>query len=98
MTSDRHLELSKLIEIIEFITESHLDLFGGYPYDYAIDGDTLWVAELDDGKERARTMLVKYSIKELRRRLLESKEMAQEQGLEWQQFWWDTEDEVEYIE
>jgi len=46
--------------MIEFLTESHLDTFGGYPYDWLRIGDKFIIAELDDGKERNCTMLRTY--------------------------------------
>ena len=62
MKSDTRLE-----QIITYLTESHLELFGGYPHDYAWVGTTLVVADLDDRKERNQTMLKTYE----RRNLLE---------------------------
>jgi len=50
-------------DIIEFLTEDHLSIFGGYPHDYDWIGDTLVVADLDDAKDRHRTMLRKWSSK-----------------------------------
>lgn len=37
----------KLKRMIAFLTESHLDSNGGYPYDFKWIGDTLAVASLD---------------------------------------------------
>lgn len=50
----------KLDYIIVFLTERHLDLYGGYPLDWAWIGNTLVVADLDDGKDRNRTELRQY--------------------------------------
>lgn len=47
-------------EIICYITEWHLDEFGGYPFDCEWFGDTLVVAELDPGKDMNRTFLAHY--------------------------------------
>lgn len=52
----------KVAAIVQFLTESHLFAFGGYPHDYMIiDDKWLVVADLDDGKERNRTSL--YALK-----------------------------------
>jgi len=39
------------LEVMEFLTESHLDTDGGYPYDWTQIDDTVVIATLDDGKE-----------------------------------------------
>jgi hypothetical protein len=44
--------------IVTYLTESHLEHHGGYPYDYKWIGDTLVVAGLDDGKARDATELI----------------------------------------
>jgi hypothetical protein len=49
---------NRLDTMVEFLTESHLDVFGGYPHDYRWIGQTLVVADLDDGKERNATQLL----------------------------------------
>ena len=64
MTGEKTDE-NKLERMIEFLTESHLDVFGGYPYDYEWVDDTLIVAALDDAKERHRTLIGKYNREEL---------------------------------
>lgn len=52
----------KTERMVQFLTESHIQTHGGYPYDYIIRGDVLFVAALDDRKERARTEAIAYSI------------------------------------
>jgi hypothetical protein len=51
---------AKLEIMVAFFTESHLDIHGGYPHDYIWIGDTLVIADLDDGKDRNRTQIVTY--------------------------------------
>ena len=57
----------KIGRMIEYLTEGHLWVHGGYPYDYEYEeGDEyVWVAELDDGKDRMRTALVSYQTRDL---------------------------------
>ena len=55
----------RVVKMIKFLTESHLDAFGGYPYDWTIIGDQVVVAELDDGKDRQRTQLAIWTVPEL---------------------------------
>ncbi len=50
----------KLEKILEFLTESHLDCYGGYPYDAAKIGTTWIIASLDDFKDRNQTKLEMY--------------------------------------
>lgn len=50
----------RLNTMIEWITERHLDIHGGYPLDCTWIGKTLAVADLDDRKERNQTLLVTY--------------------------------------
>ena len=45
-------------ELVLYLTEGHLDGFGGYPHDYEWVGDHLVIADLNDGKERNQTQLV----------------------------------------
>lgn len=62
MTDEKKIE-----RMIEYLTESHLLAHGGYPYDYEYeDGDDhVLVAELDDGKDRNRTLLIRYETQKL---------------------------------
>jgi hypothetical protein len=55
----------RLDELIEFLTEDHLDTVGGYPYDYCWLEDKLIVAGLDAGKEYNRTQVEIYDRKQL---------------------------------
>lgn len=57
----------KLDRVIEYLTESHLEFHGGYPYDHGIieDAQTVIVASLDDSKDRLRTQLETYFIPDL---------------------------------
>lgn len=52
-------------DLITHLTESHLDLVGGYPYDFVWVGKRLFVAELDPGKDYARTRVEVYTRKQL---------------------------------
>jgi len=72
-----------LEKVIEFLTESHLDTYGGYPYDYEIHDDYLFVAELDDGKERAATLLKKYPIAALEAWYKEARKFKAEYKEDW---------------
>jgi hypothetical protein len=53
-------DADRINTMVEFLTENHLDNHGGYPHDSIWIKDTLIIADLDDGKERARTMIVTY--------------------------------------
>ena len=55
----------RLDEIIEFLTETHLDTEGGYLYDHCWIGDTLVIAGLDPGKENLRTSIDTYTRRSL---------------------------------
>lgn len=57
----------KLDRMIEYLTESHLSFYGGYPYGFFVDDDSelVHVAELDDGKERRRTLIASYKVDQL---------------------------------
>lgn len=55
----------KVDAVIAFLTESHLDTFGGYPHDYMEFRGWVIIADLDDGKERNRTVLRTYKRKTL---------------------------------
>lgn len=59
---DEKFSLPVTVDDIEsYLTTSHLDYRGGYPYDYFIWGGGMWVAELDAGKDYAATSLAFYS-------------------------------------
>lgn len=55
MTSEEKLE-----RVIAFLTDSHLETYGGYSYDYVECCDVIYVASLDDSKERCRTLIESY--------------------------------------
>lgn len=55
----------KLNVMHEFVTECHLENYGGYPHDSMWVGDKLVVADLDPGKDRHRTMLITYTKQKL---------------------------------
>ena len=55
----------KTQRVVRYLTESHLFVHGGYPYDYILQDDVLFIASLDDGKERARTEALVYSLADL---------------------------------
>jgi hypothetical protein len=63
----RHTDDDKFDVIIAFLTEDHLDVFGGYPHDWAEVAGKVIVADLDDRKDRQRTELLIYD----RRTLIE---------------------------
>jgi hypothetical protein len=48
--------------MVMHVTESHLEAFGGYPYDYLWEGDKLFVAKVD---EKGCTSLERYKKAEL---------------------------------
>ena len=56
-------------DVALILTEGHLSVYGGYPYDYDWFGDTLVVASLlgDLAENRQRTCLDKYEATELDR-------------------------------
>lgn len=56
---------TKIERVLKWLTESHLEMHGGYPYDYFIDRQIVWIAALDGGKDRARTSLWSYRITDL---------------------------------
>jgi hypothetical protein len=86
MTDDEKLE-----RMIKFLTESHLDVFGGYPYDCVWIGDTLVVASLDDFKERHRTQIEKYDRKKLIDWHDRAVEFVEEEGETMRTALWETE-------
>ena len=51
--------------VIRYLTESHLDSEGGYPYDYDVFMGVVFIAGLDDAKERNRTELLTYNTQHL---------------------------------
>lgn len=53
----------KVMAVVAYLTESHLDLYGGYPYDWIAIDQWLIIAELDDGKDRNRTSISTYKRK-----------------------------------
>lgn len=55
----------KLNSITDLLLNSHIDIIGGYPYDYTWVGDILVIATLDDRKERNATKIEKYTRKQL---------------------------------
>lgn len=67
------------------LSTRHLAAHGGYPYDTMQTDDSLIVAELDDGKDRNRTVLCAYSLQD-----------CEEWGQKWGQYiqeddpvmWW----------
>jgi len=46
--------------IVLYLVCGHLDNFGGYPYDYEWIGNELVIAELDDSKDRCRTLITRH--------------------------------------
>jgi len=56
---------AKLEILACYLTEWHLDIFGGYPHDCIWIGDTFIVADLDDSKDRNRTQLQIYKRKQM---------------------------------
>ena len=74
---------AKLDKMIEYLTTGHLESFGGYPYDYGIFGKSLVVASLDDAKDRQRTSLDTYKIKDLLAWHDEATALAAEENLGW---------------
>ena len=55
----------KTARVIQWLCESHLYSFGGYPYDYAKHGEFLFVAELDNAKERHQTAITVWTLSAL---------------------------------
>ncbi len=55
----------KEARVIRWLTESHINAYGGYPYDFEIHAGKLFVASLDDGKDRNRTTIDVYDVKSL---------------------------------
>ncbi len=55
----------KTTRVIRWLTEHHLFVHGGYPHDYAIHAGRLFVADLNDGKERAQTEIRVYDLADL---------------------------------
>jgi len=49
-------------KMVTFLTESHLDNDGGYPYDWAEIGDEIVIAELDPAKDNNSTLLSRWPI------------------------------------
>lgn len=49
-------------KVIAFLTAGHLDLYGGYPYGWIMYKGKVFVASLDDGKERNRTQIDEYDV------------------------------------
>jgi len=65
---------------VELLTESHLETWGGYPYDYERDGDTLWIAALDSGKDNAATRLERHYITTILTFAFQAQKHAAEDG------------------
>ncbi len=55
----------KVDRVIEYLTEGHLHSDGGYPYDFVEHAGKIFVATLDDAKERNRTLICVYTIRQL---------------------------------
>lgn len=55
----------KIDRVIQWLTEDHLFAHGGYPYDFEIHAGKLFVAGLDDGKDRCKTKIDVYSMASL---------------------------------
>ena len=53
-------------KVIAVLTAGHLDSFGGYPYDWTEHEGKMFIASLDDGKDRNRTQIESYPLNELR--------------------------------
>lgn len=68
--------------ILNELIASHLKVWGGYPYDYCIQEETVIIAGLDDAKDRNRTQLMWHDISMLK---------------EWQSAWELREDEDDSI-
>jgi len=50
----------KIDAMIEFLTTSHLEADGGYPYDYTRIGDVVVIAGLHDGGQDNETEISQY--------------------------------------
>jgi hypothetical protein len=59
------LRRQKIDRVIEFLTHGHLWDEGGYPHDHEEYAGRVFVADLDDGKERAATEIRSYGLYEL---------------------------------
>lgn len=55
----------KIDRSILWLTHHHLFAFGGYPHDYCVHAGLVFVADLNDGKERAQTDIVAYRLDDL---------------------------------
>jgi len=53
-------------KVIAVLTVGHLDLHGGYPYDFEIYAGKVFIASLDDGKDCNRTCIDVYDEDKLR--------------------------------
>ena len=53
--------------VIETLTEIHLECCGGYPYDWVEHEGMVFIAGLDDGRDRNATRLDAYEAAELHR-------------------------------
>lgn len=62
MSTNSLTEEQKTDRVIEWLTRHHLKHEGGYEYDYETHAGKLFVAALDDGKERARTQIDAYDL------------------------------------
>lgn len=80
----------KLERVIEHLTTSHLETFGGYPYDHSWIGSTLVVAALDDRKERNATQIETYDYKALLRWYDQAVEFAEQEGEEMETAFYET--------
>ena len=55
----------RISEMVEYLTEGHIDAHGGYPYDHCLREAELIVAALNDGEDRAATQLEIYPVSDL---------------------------------
>jgi len=51
--------------VIRWLTESHIFVWGGYPHDWEEHAGKLFVADLNDCKERVQTQILSFDLADL---------------------------------
>jgi hypothetical protein len=73
-------------KVIAVLTAGHLDIYGGYPHDYEVHAGKVFIASLDDGKDRNGTQIDVYDESDLRA----WEKRAHQCRKEWPKESWDT--------
>lgn len=83
--------MTQLDEVVEFLTRGDLDIRGGYPWDYAVTDDEIFIAEIEDD---GSTKLFRTTIARATAALRRSKRRAKQDGDDWQDNFWDCLSEI----